>query len=574
MGKDWSVDFDIKLHDKFRGDVVRLEPYVNKSTTIKFRHKCGNDYYAVPQGVLKSKVGSCTKCRKRNTGCHKKKSNADFKREVKELVGDEYEFLEPYKGANIKILCRHNICGYEWYIKPSHFLSDGIRCKQCARKGRQKLTDEQFKQKLLDKFGGDITTNDSYQGYTHKLNFYHNSCGNHFNSTPGKVLQSTNGGCNKCWHQKGKGRKLNDQFISEVTSKWGDEYTFLDEYIDAKTKIRCRHNICGTVWKVTPMSFSTNVTGGCPLCKDKGKTKSHDDFIQQLHSLVGVEYTISGKYVNNRTKLEFTHVYCGYSWETTPDSFVNGGHRCPQCAKCLKKDTQTFQQEIDALSDSSYEVIGEYKTSHNKIAIRHKECGYVWSVMPYTFINGARCPSCRKVEQSKKQMRSEEDFQREITDIFQNEYLVDHYKGRHKRVNAKHMLCGYEWNPFASQLLAGEGCPRCKESIGERTIRLFLQKDQINFEPQKRFADCKDKRSLPFDFYLPDYRLAIEYDGKQHYREYVYFGGEEAFEVRHKHDLLKNQYCEENNINLLRIPYTIIGDDIGKIIQDKIKELS
>ena len=82
----------------------------------------------------------------------------------------------------------------------------------------------------------------------------------------------------------------------------------------------------------------------------------------------------------------------------------------------------------------------------------------------------------------------------------------------------------------------------------------------ILFEKQKRFSDCRDKNPLPFDFYLPEYNMCIEYDGRQHF-EPVNFGGglqetKDNFQLTNRHDKIKTQYCIDNNIKLLRIPYT------------------
>lgn len=64
-----------------------------------------------------------------------------------------------------------------------------------------------------------------------------------------------------------------------------------------------------------------------------------------------------------------------------------------------------------------------------------------------------------------------------------------------------------------------------------------------------------DIRPLPFDFYLPEYNICIEYDGEQHNRSVKHFGGDKAFYTRIKHDNIKNEYCKNNGISLLRIPY-------------------
>ena len=64
-----------------------------------------------------------------------------------------------------------------------------------------------------------------------------------------------------------------------------------------------------------------------------------------------------------------------------------------------------------------------------------------------------------------------------------------------------------------------------------------------------------DKLRLPFDFYLPDYNTCIEYQGEQHYRAIDYFGGEDEFLIRKKHDEIKSEYCKQHKINLIIIPY-------------------
>jgi very-short-patch-repair endonuclease len=107
----------------------------------------------------------------------------------------------------------------------------------------------------------------------------------------------------------------------------------------------------------------------------------------------------------------------------------------------------------------------------------------------------------------------------------------------------------------------GQGCPICKESKGEILIREYLEKYKINYKSQFKFKDCKHKRKLPFDFYLPEYKICIEYDGIQHYKPIDYFGGESELNNTKIRDNIKNNYCKNNNINLIRIKY---NDNITK----------
>lgn len=95
---------------------------------------------------------------------------------------------------------------------------------------------------------------------------------------------------------------------------------------------------------------------------------------------------------------------------------------------------------------------------------------------------------------------------------------------------------------------------KCK-SKGEEVILKMLESVQAPVEMGKCFMNCKDKSLLPFDFYLesPQFgKYIIEFDGEQHFKNIEYFGN---FETRRKHDLIKNRFCWENGIKLIRIPY-------------------
>lgn len=113
-------------------------------------------------------------------------------------------------------------------------------------------------------------------------------------------------------------------------------------------------------------------------------------------------------------------------------------------------------------------------------------------------------------------------------------------------------------------------CPMCKGySSGEIFIYNFLRSKNIIFETQKTFIDCKssDKNhALLFDFYLPEYHCCIEYDGRQHFEPIEYFGGEKQFQKQRQHDKIKNEYCKNKHLNLLRICYCIPLKNIPKII--------
>ena len=118
----------------------------------------------------------------------------------------------------------------------------------------------------------------------------------------------------------------------------------------------------------------------------------------------------------------------------------------------------------------------------------------------------------------------------------------------------------------ASDHLSGCGCPICNESKGEKQIRFFLESKNINFIAQMKFDDCKYKSNLFFDFFICDKNLCIEFDGEQHFIPVIYFGGDKIFKKVKKRDEIKNEYCKNNNIRLIRIRY-------DENIEEKLSEL-
>lgn len=99
----------------------------------------------------------------------------------------------------------------------------------------------------------------------------------------------------------------------------------------------------------------------------------------------------------------------------------------------------------------------------------------------------------------------------------------------------------------------------CVRSKGESKLQALFQEFEIKYEKEKIFKDCIDPKTkgvLRFDFYLVDYKCLIEYDGNTHYK--VTLGGwntEENFRKIQYHDSLKDEFCQKNDIPLIRISY-------------------
>ncbi len=116
-----------------------------------------------------------------------------------------------------------------------------------------------------------------------------------------------------------------------------------------------------------------------------------------------------------------------------------------------------------------------------------------------------------------------------------------------------------------------DGCPLCGESKGEKTISTYLKENKINFNVQHTFDDCRDKSLLLFDFGVLDHHkklyLLIEYDGELHYKAVEYFSGMKGLKAQQRRDRIKDNYCRQNRIPLLRIPYWNL-DNIENILNE------
>lgn len=123
--------------------------------------------------------------------------------------------------------------------------------------------------------------------------------------------------------------------------------------------------------------------------------------------------------------------------------------------------------------------------------------------------------------------------------------------------------CGNTITVMATSLIQGlvNSCG-CLRSMGEKVVEDYLRKQKINFQREYRFEECRDKRPLPFDFCIFDkqqnLKFLIEINGKQHYQPIITDNPEDgykAFEKQQQHDFIKKTFCQQNNYDLLIIPY-------------------
>lgn len=367
-------------------------------------------------------------------------------------------------------------------------------------------------------------------------------------------------------------RLTHEQFIERLSIS-NPDITAIGEYVNMHTKIEC---VCPVGHHWFPIAQDVIRGEGCSECglisRVSKRTKTHEQFVDEVRNL-NPDITVVGTYKNSHTKIEFR---CkeGHKWITTPSNVLDG-KTCLTCANIQsslrqRKSQEQFVEEVRNLHPD-ITVVGEYVNSNTKIEFMCSK-GHVWKTTPHNILDGCSCPTCKGKKISAKKTKSHEQFANELFQVSPDITVLGEYKGTFTKIKTKCNKCGHEWESIPCNLLAGCGCPKCATSKGEKMVEEYLEQHNVVFETQKRFKDCVDQRPLPFDFYLPEYNMLIEYQGAQHYMATRRMGDEERLIYRQKHDCIKREYCKTQKINLLEIPYTKFNH-ISEILDEALQNI-
>lgn len=232
----------------------------------------------------------------------------------------------------------------------------------------------------------------------------------------------------------------------------------------------------------------------------------------------------------------------------------------------MGKKKKTIQEVREYINNEGYTLLSDgYINCNQELEIICPN-GHNIKMSWKRFENGRRCPHCseRSWINRKKNIESINEIISKEGYKFLEEYTTAKTKMKCSCPNGH--IFEINWNNFKS----GKRCPYCRKSKGEEIIKSILEELKIDFISQYKFKDCKDLLPLPFDFYLPNYNLIIEYDGEQHFDvNRAFNSNENKFWETVIHDAIKNSYCEDNNINILRIPFWEYNN-IKEIIKNKL----
>ena len=282
---------------------------------------------------------------------------------------------------------------------------------------------------------------------------------------------------------------------------------------------------------------------------------------------------------NNRSFGIFNDLSCSHKqYERRLDIFKAGSYYCPICSENKRidkvhdtslndqrklNDFNLVQNYLNSINDKrKFKIFYNYDIDHYRLMIETNDnCGHEnYKVRFDKFIKGSRCPhkDCRY----KRYRNTKEINKRQEIINFVNNSEYKFYKDynssiikmdkRGYKIQLKCPKCNDLFECMYYQLKNGKICP-CSHpnSRAEERIEKFLKYNKIKFIREKTFKDLKYKSYLRFDFFLPEYNTCIEFDGIQHQKGWN--KDSKSLKENIIRDNLKDNYCEVNNFNLIRL---------------------
>lgn len=504
-----------KVHgDKY--DYSKVE-YNDAKTPIVIICPKHGEFKQRPNDHLNGK--GCKQCADEKSAIYRRKSLSQFITEARQIHGDKYDYSKTiYRGAHNQIMITCPLHG-DFEMTPNSHLN-GQGCPECGKKSKSQkltLTTEEFIQRARkvhgDKYDYSKTV---YKGQDEAVTII---CPKHgeFEQTPHRHLYSQ--GCPHCLKERRSvsKRMTKEMFVEKAKKVHGDKYDYsLVDYqgCDGWVKIIC------PIHGVFEKQPSIHLYGqGCPQCSKENqrvkRTKTTEQFIENAREIHGNKYEYSlVNYINAKQPVNIICPKHGV-FEMRPANHITGKQGCPECAMEIRalKKRKTLEKFIR----DARQVHGE-KYDYSKVV-------YVNSNTPVTIV----CPIHGEFTQRP----------------------LDH--------------------------LSNHGCPKCNQSKLEKEVEQALITHHIEMISQKTFEWLKYKASLYLDFYLPQYNVAIECQGLQHYEPRKFTKSpqknEDIFRKTIERDKAKKRLCEEHGIKMLYFSHEKCATNAISSIEQLLKEI-
>jgi very-short-patch-repair endonuclease/predicted SPOUT superfamily RNA methylase MTH1 len=517
MGKKLTFEYVKNYFIEQECELLETE-YKNANTKMKY--KCKNGH--ITDIIFKSfKKGSrCAKCNGNKKYTFNEVYNYFIEQKC-ELLSQEYINID----TKMKYKC---YCGNESQISFNSF-KRGHRCSKCY--GNEKLTFKYVKNYFIEQECELLET--EYKSNNTKMK-YRCDCGNESNITFNNFQNGHR--CIKC---SGK-EKLTYEYVKNYFTEQDCEL-LETEYKNANTKIKykCKNG------HITDIIFSSFKNGNrCAECNGNKKytfNEVYNYFIEQKCELLSQEY------INIDTKMKYK-CYCGNESQISFNSFKNG---C-RCIKCSGNEKLTFKYVKNYFTEQDCELL-DTEYINNETLMEYKcKCSNISKISYASFKKGHRCIKCGGKEKLTLEY-VKNYFKEQNCELLSNEYINANTKIEY--------ICECKNNSEITyaNFKNGSRCNMCKNKTELKLLKWVKEiYSQFIIKTQVKFDWCKNKRLLPFDFYIEDLNLIIELDGPQHFKQVSNWKSPEETKII---DDLKNKLALENNFKVIRICQRIVWDD-------------
>lgn len=323
------------------------------------------------------------------------------------------------------------------------------------------------------------------------------------------------------------------------------DYSLINAYTNRRTPVPiiCREH--GVFYQKPDKHLSGQ---GCPLCNKTNKLTT-DGFVRKARKAHGDKYDYSNVvYENTETKVCIICPEHGEFWQT-PHMHLSG-QGCPTCYGNARKTLKEYIEGCRKVHGEKYDYSkAEYRNAYSKVVITCPIHGDFTQVAR-VHLQGHGCPEC-----SGKRKYDKEYLERKGREVHGDKYdysLITSIRNNREPLPIVCTKHGVFYQTVDNHINQSQGCPECSRSKMEEAMSRFLEGKDIRFESKKHF-EWLGKQHL--DFYLPDYGIAIECQGEQHFIP-SNFGSktktkEECFRKVTDLDMKKKMLCAKNKVRLL-----------------------
>ena len=344
---------------------------------------------------------------------------------------------------------------------------------------------------------------------------------------------------------------------------------------------------CGNSWQASICSRSSG--NGCSKCynlqtSERIKTPSPGSSLADLYPELIAEWDpeANGSLTPYRfkphsgEKVWWLCKTCANKWWASIAKRVDG-RGCPHCKGSVISKKKSKAPAGKSLAETRLDLLEEWhKEKNSKLSPfdimpqsnktvwwKCKICGWDWRAKVYNLANGRGCPACsgRIATPSSNLATLYPELIKEWHSIRNGTLNPNALRpGSNKKVWWQCSRCTREWEASVASRVNGRGCPNCKPQTSRPEIRLYVELKTIFEEVKWRFKIKK----IECDIYIPDYKMAIEYDGKRWH------------EAELTRDLRKNKKLKRLGITLLRVrekglnpigPYDLITREAELTVQ-------